>query len=294
MGSVLLLSGTVPTGAAQIAVLVHGYLGDATTWHRSGVVEQLEQRGWQAAGHWRSTPSGVALDARQTPHQAPKRYYTVSLPSTASLMHQARYLGGMLLAIAKQHPDAEIDLVGHSAGGVVARLTLVNYGAGGVTRLTTIATPHLGTERAWQALDAADDRGLFGKLKRWFVKRKVGDQLYQTVQQSRGALADLSPPVPGSLLYWLNSQSHPDIAYTAIVRSAGFGMPGDRIVPAPSQDMNRIPALRGRANTLIVTSGHLLQPNDGALLAQILASEAGRAQHAEARVAEKRSVEHRF
>jgi hypothetical protein len=171
---------------------------------------------------------------------------------------------------------------------------LVNYGAGGVTRLTTIAAPHLGTERAWQALDAADDHGLFGKVKRWFVKRKVGDELYQTMQQSRGALADLSPPVPGSLLYWLNSQPHPDIAYTSIVRSAGFGMPGDRIVPAPSQDMNLIPALRGRANTLVVASGHLLHPNDGDLLARILVSKAARAQPTEARIAEKRSVEHRF
>ncbi|MEN8123030.1 MAG: hypothetical protein ABFS35_22010, partial [Bacteroidota bacterium] len=32
---------------------------------------------------------------------------------------------------------------GHSAGGVVSRLTLVQYGVGMVKRLITIAAPHL-------------------------------------------------------------------------------------------------------------------------------------------------------
>lgn len=284
----LSLLGTLPVGATQIAVLVHGYLGDGMSWHRSGVVPQLEKRGWQGAGHWRSTRRGVELDARPAPPRSNRRYYTVDLPSTAPLAHQARFLGGMLISIAKQHPNAAIDLVGHSAGGVVARLALVNYGAGSVTRLTTIAAPHLGTRRAWQALEATDDRGLLGKVKRWFVKRKVGDETYEAVQKSRGALTDLGPPVPGSLLFWLNSQPHPDIVYVSIVRATGFGMPGDRIVPAPSQDMNQVPVLHGRANTLVVANGHLLRADDGELLARLLASDADRSPDNARQVAEQR------
>ena len=52
----------------------------------------------------------------------------------------------MLAAIAQRHPTDTVDLIGYSAGGVVARLALVNYGAGTVARLITIAAPHLGTE----------------------------------------------------------------------------------------------------------------------------------------------------
>jgi len=37
-------------------------------------------------------------------------------------MEQARLLGGMLGAIAQRHPTDTVDLLGHSAGGVVARL----------------------------------------------------------------------------------------------------------------------------------------------------------------------------
>jgi hypothetical protein len=202
--------------------------------------------------------------------------YTVDLPSTAPLAEQARLLGGMLQGTARRHPDAPLDLVGHSAGGVVARLALVNYGAATVTRLTTIASPHLGTERAWQALDATDDRGLFGSIKRWLVERKVGDELYRTVQSSRGALADLAPPIPGNLLYWLNSREHPAIEYIAVVRGAAYGLPGDQVVPAPSQDLNRVPALHGRAQVRVMASDHLLSARDGLLLSQLVASPAER------------------
>lgn len=262
-----------PASAGRILVLVHGYLGTGASWQQSGVLPVLEQAGWKLAGNWQSTPTGVRLNRIDaTPGEF--AVHTVDLPSTAPLMEQARFLGGMLGAIARQHPDDSVDLVGHSAGGVVARLALVNYGAGTVRRLITIAAPNLGTERAWQALDATDDSGLFGSIKRWFVKRQVGDDLYHTVQASRGALADLAPPVPGTLLYWLNAREHPDIAYVAVIRGSAYGMPGDQVVPAPSQDLNRVPALRGKATTRVVAGDHLLNPGDGSLLAELVAKPA--------------------
>lgn len=257
--------------ADRIAVLVHGYLGDAGSWHQPGVSPLLERAGWRAGGHWQSTPSGVKLVPGVTRPIGELMYLTTGLPSTAPLREQARFLGGMLLATSKRYPNTPIDLIGHSAGGVVSRLALVTYGAGNVERLITIAAPHLGTERAWQAMEATDDRGLFGKVKRWFVKRKVGEDVYRTVQGSRGALVDLSPPVPGTMLFWLNNQKHPNITYVSIVRGAAFGFAGDQVVPAPSQDMNRVPALAGKAQTLVVASGHLLTARDGQLLAEMLA-----------------------
>ncbi len=238
----LVLAG--PATAGRSLVLVHGYLSDSGSWQRSGVLPVLEAAGWTLAGNWQSTGSGVRLEPVGQPAGA-FAIYTVDLPSTAPLMEQARLLGGMLGAMAHRHPKDGVDLIGHSAGGVVARLALVNYGAGTVTRLITIAAPHLGTERAWEALDATDDRGVFGGIKRWFVKRQVGDDLYRTVQSSRGTLADLAPPAPGNLLYWLNGRQHPDIGYVAVVRGVAYGMPGDQAVrgtqpgPAPGARVER-------------------------------------------------------
>lgn len=262
-----------PASAGRILVLVHGYLGDSASWQQNGVLPVLEQAGWRVAGNWQSTPSGVRLEP-VGPRAGEFAVHTVDLPSIAPLMEQARLLGGMLGAIAQRHPTGTIDLIGHSAGGVVARLALVNYGAGTVTRLITVAAPHLGTERASQALDASDDSGLFGGIKRWFVKRKVGEDMYRTVQSSRGVLADLSPPMPGNLLYWLNGRPHPDIAYVAVVRGAAYGMPGDQVVPAPSQDLRRVPALNGRASIRVVAGGHELSPQDGLLLSELVSQPA--------------------
>ena len=265
-----------PASAGRILVLVHGYLGDSASWSQSGVLPVLQQAGWKVVGNWQSTQSGVRLEPVGPP-AGEFASYTVDLPSTAPLMEQARLLGGMLGAIAERHPSDTVDLLGHSAGGVVARLALVNYGAGTVTRLITIAAPHLGTERASEALDATDDSGLFGGIKRWFVKRKVGDDLYRTVQSSRGVLADLSPPVPGNLLYWLNGRQHPDIVYVAVVRGAEYGLPGDQVVPAPSQDLRRVPALNGRASIRVVAGDHQLSMQDGLLLAELVSRPASAA-----------------
>jgi pimeloyl-ACP methyl ester carboxylesterase len=260
-----------PVSAGRILVLVHGFLGDSASWQQSGVLPVLEQAGWKFAGNWQSTRSGVRLQPAEQP-AGEFAIYTVDLPSTAPLMEQARLLGGMLGAIAKQHPTDTVDLIGHSAGGVVARLALVNYGT--VTRLITIAAPNLGTERAAQALDATDDRGLFGGIKRWFVKRKVGDDMYRTIQSSRWALSDLAPPVPGNLLYWLNNRQHPDIVYVAVVRGTAFGMPGDQVVPAASQDLRRVPVLNDRASIRVVAGDHQLSRQDGLLLSELVSRPA--------------------
>ncbi len=269
----LALCGAAPAHAGRVLVLVHGYLGDGASWRQSGVLPVLEQAGWRFAGNWQSTPAGVRLQPARAP-ASEFAIYTLDLPATAPLAEQARYLGGMLAAIAARHPTDAVDLVGHSAGGVVARLTLVNYGAGTVRRLLTIASPHLGTERAFQALQATDDNGLLGSIKGWLVKRQVGDDLYRRVQASRGVLTDLAPPLPGNLLYWLNGREHPDIEYVAVVRGAAFGLPGDQVVPAPSQDLNRVPALRGRAQVRVLAGDHPLSAQDGLLLSELIAKPA--------------------
>ena len=130
--------------------------------------------------------------------------------------------------------------------------------------LITISTPHMGTIRAVEALDATDDSGPLG----WFKDIFAGG-LYQTVKHSWGALIDLTPPTPGSLLYWLNAQSHPDIEYHSIIRTGPVGL-GDELVPVFSQDMNNVPALRGRSKVTPVASGHALHPQDGVVLVSIL------------------------
>jgi pimeloyl-ACP methyl ester carboxylesterase len=268
--AITLLSLTLGLPArADVLVLVHGYLGTAQSWAESGALSRLGQRGYRLTGVYGFGPSGVHLQPTQRPDTA-KPVYSVNLPSQAPIVLQADWLAAYLRDVNRRHPGEPIILAAHSAGGVVARMALVRHRDLDVAHLITIATPHFGTGRAVQALQATDDSGMFGFLRRWAVRRATGDQVYATVRQSRGVLVDLTPPVPGNLLHWLNHQPHPDINYTSIMRIGTFTMPGDHIVPPLSQDLNRVPALAGRVTTYSMAQGHLLTAQDGDLIGNLL------------------------
>jgi len=260
LASLLLLLGST-AARADVAVLVHGYLSSAFTWDSSGVNAELAARGWRPLP---AMMPGVPLPP--VPAGPGNTVYTVTLPSTAPIAVQADFLAAALRAVAARHPGEPVTLVGHSAGGIVARLALVRHGAGQVERLVTIASPHVGTARALQALDVTQDSGPVG-----WVKDLFGGKLYHTVKASAPLMVDLAPPAPGTLLYWLNVQPHPDIQYVSVIRIAADGQAGDVAVPGFSQDMNQVPALRGRSRVVAAPSRHELLPGDGILLAQLLA-----------------------
>lgn len=264
--------GTFRSASADALVLVHGYLGSAQSWAESGVMGRLHWRGFRHAGILSYGPQGVIFQPLPIGESA-RPLYTVNLPSQAPIAIQADWLAAQLREVRRRHPDEPINLVAHSAGGLAARMALVRHGKIGVKHLITIATPHFGTLRALQAIDATDNSGLFGGIKSWFVRRTTGDALYATVQQSRGVLFDLAPPGPGNFLFWLNSQPHPAIEYTSIMRIGTFYMPGDQVVPPMSQDLNRVPALAGRVKTYSMAEGHLLTPQDGDLIGNLLAGK---------------------
>ena len=257
-----LLLGLSQSARADVALLVHGYLGSAASWEFSGINRVLADNGWQPAGPIVPGPNGPLLPPPMA--KAAKKAYTIELPSTAPLMVQSDIVLAALRAIRQRDPNEKITLVGHSAGGVVARLALVRGGAQGVTRLITIASPNLGTERALQALDATHSGGPFGILK-----DVVGGGDYHAVKDSWPVLVDLSPAVPGSVLFWLNGQPHPSIEYVSIMRAAPFGL-GDQLVPGFSQDMNNVPALRGKVRDYVVPASHALTAADGTMLATLM------------------------
>lgn len=247
----------------DVLVLVHGYASDAGTWERSGVNSELQAFGWPRA----VIAAPNMLDPAQP---GSNRSFTVNLPAEAPLMVQANFLRASLDGIRQRYPDEKLILVGHSAGGVVARLVLLGNNPFRVDELITIASPHLGTLRAAQGLDVVDSKPFFcpGPGIR-FLKRLVGGSSYDYLSYSRGVLLDLLPAESGNVLSWMNQQPHPDIIYVSVVRKSPFAL-GDDVVPAYSQDMNNVPALQGRAHVLFTDAGHGLNPSDGILLAGLL------------------------
>ncbi len=241
-----------PGGRADVLVLVHGYLGGAASWEASGINGMLQANGWHRAG---VLPGGALL----TPAVEPEgnRAYSVQLPSLAPMMIQADHLQAMLQEVSAMNPGQPVIIAAHSAGGVVARIVLARGGVQDAKALITIASPHLGTTRAIQALDATDTPWPFCIVRNFF-----SNGAYRAIKNSRGALLDLTPASPGSLLFWLNGQPHPDIGYHSIISTGPQGI-GDELVPLFSQDMNNVPALRGRSAVTTVVNGHGLDPQDG-------------------------------
>ena len=247
---------------AETLVLVHGYLGGADSWRTNGVTEVLEQHGWRDGGHLTAGSQGVSL--RGPDNLGSRRFYTLNLPTQSSLLTQANQLSRYLVYLRTCFPNTALILAGHSAGGVVARLTMVQQPDVGVTTLITIASPHLGTESA--EIGLALSQSPLG----WFAPLVGAGALNRSQELYR----DLARENLSNILYWLNRQPHPAAVYTSIVRGKDHRFHGfsDLFMTTFSQDMNHVYSLRGRVQTIATSGPHGLRADDGTLIVKILSS----------------------
>jgi len=256
---IMLLLGFSATSSAETLVLLQGYLGDEDDWREAGITRLLAENGWADAGTLRGTPYGVRAD--RPPPGSTRRVYTVALPSEAPLMVQLHYLEQYLDVTQELYPHESLLLAGHSAGGVLGRLYMVTHPDNPVAALITFASPHLGT-------GSAEIGAMAGSSPLGWVAPLIGGS---TLNRSQSLYYDLVRERPGSLLFWLNHQEHPSSVYVSVVRDDdGLLNLGDLVVPAWSQDMNQVAALRGRARNILTRGGHGLSLQDGELLLKIL------------------------
>lgn len=242
---------------AKTVVLIHGFQGTGMDWRKNGVTPPLQQNGWVDAGNLTPfyTPSHPAI-------RPSKVFYTVDLPSRAPLLQQAQWLNAYLHAIYAQRQEP-LTLVGHSAGGVVARTWLVVERSVPVETLVTIATPNLGTPTANLAAMATDTP------MAWFMGNMPG--MGKWLDDPATLYDDLRVEQPGRFLYWLNHQPHPAIRYAALVRDSTLRPDKyDFVVPRDSQNLNNVYALRGQAEYWEVKDNHFLGVADGYALAMLL------------------------
>lgn len=142
------------------------------------------------------------------------------------LVGAARRLSGLLKAIARRRPGAEVDLIAHSQGGVVARLFLQRFAgpwSGSLPRiehLVTLATPHTGAPVAGSLRDIRDHTLSGAPVLRgaYRVVNGFPDPHGRAIDQL----------APGSSL--MQSLVREDIAYGT--RALALTMPNDLVVPA--------------------------------------------------------------
>ena len=258
-------------GRADVLVLIHGYMSSPDTWEKTHINPILAQEGWKRGGILIPQAQRHIPDRRQRQNntEAEDIFYMVELPWQYPLQVQADALDLAMRRILEMRPDEDISLVGHSAGAVVARLWLVQNPLPEVKRLISIAAPNLGTERAEDALTLTQP--VFGPFDS--MRNLLGGKRYNTVRRSRALVRDLTPPSRRNptILYRLNHQPHPDIAYYSIIREDHRGRDSDWLITADSQDLNNVEALRGRSISYVMPRDHELSTEDGVLLTRILA-----------------------
>ncbi len=250
---------TVPSVShADTVLLLHGYLSTSQEWKRSGVVDQLDSFGWNNSGVLNI--QGDRVRSSQSSSSNVRRIYRVELPSEQSIDKQAKSLNEYVKFVQHHHKGEQIILVGHSAGGIVARLYMVQHPKQNISALITIASPHLGTKNAALAQSVSEN------VLVWVDGIPGVEKIYR----SQGLFFDLSPGRSDNLIGWLNYQEHPQARYYSIVREETEGRINDYIVPSSSQDMNEVFALRGRSNTYKVNGLHSLSNKDAEILKSIL------------------------
>lgn len=245
---------------ADIMILVHGYQSDADDWRRSGIVERLGHFDWRDSGVVYLNPRGQ-ISFSNLPIKHDKLIFTAHLPSEYPLLQQSQTLETYIKGIAQQYPDQRIVLIGHSAGGVVARSALVRAGGSlPISQLITIASPHLGTDAAKIGTIVANS-----PLAMMAPMMGVG-----TLNRSEQLYEDLLPEKPGTLLFMLNRQQHPRIEYVSMVRHASHGFPTDFIVSKNSQRLENVYALRGLARSVMAGYGHGLHAGDADVIVRLI------------------------
>ena len=254
LAALALLLASVAAAGAEVVLLVPGYLGGVQSWDDGGVTPPLQAAGWRDGGRLHPG-AGV-------PPEVPARsFFRVALPTEAPVPVQARMLGELAARLEQVEPEAGLVLVGHSAGGVVARFAMVERPGLPWKALVTIASPHLGTR-------AAELGAMAGATPLAWAAPFLGGG---TLNRSQWLYRDLARARPGSLLYWLNHQPHPEAVYVSIVRRDDGGLDlGELVVPQESQSLQRVAALDGEAVRIVHGRDHGLAPGDGELLAEVL------------------------
>lgn len=164
-----------------------------------------------------------------------------NIPFTAPLEVQSAFLNLELNKI-----DGDIILVGHSAGGVVARNTLVRSGNNNIKQLITIASPNFGSIMAGYST-FINDIPFSG-----FITKVVATESYYA-QLPISQLRKNS-----SFLNSLNSMSHPNICYTSIIKTGGSI--NNSFADVYSQDLRFIPNIK--SSVLFTNTGHALDLSD--------------------------------
>ena len=239
---------------AKAVIFIQGYEEDGSEWRTHGVTRPLLAKGWRDGGHLYNSGYGIVISPKVT---GKDHFYTLALPTEAPLRFQLQILAGYINAVNQRHQGESLILVGHSVGGVLARLYMVQHPYTPIAGVMTIAAPHRGTGLTEVGL-------MVGQSPLSWGLPFIGAD---SINRSQALFDDLVRESPGNFLFGLNRDIHPASRYLSVIRN-------DWIVAPESQDMRLVAALlnSGMTETIYSVGDHALNPGDGLILANFMAT----------------------
>lgn len=226
-------------------ILVHGFNQSSNFWSDIQLISELEKKDIINMGNFHLTEKNPTTDLTLSDpddiKEGQSALYTLALPEkgTKDIRDSAILLEKSILKIISRHRCDKVRLISFSAGGIVCREYLTKHPEHHhVSSLTTISTPHLGSEHAWLSVSyhhlkatlttmQADDSGNFvSKGTRVATAFTLGKLTHQLEKWANDAGIDinsqcarmLAEPQNGNYLDLLSKSSYPtDIKYHCII-----------------------------------------------------------------------------
>lgn len=216
---VLLIVGFTQFSFASTVVLLNG-MTETNSWKKTNILSSL------------SSKHNVKL---------------LRLPYRESIQAQSAYLNRFLNQI-----DGDIVLVGHSAGGVVARNVLVRSNNKNIKSLITIASPHSGSTLAGIG-SILNEKIPFGNMFSKVMLPKEHSAYILMRQLNKGSV----------FLNSLNHLNHPRACYVSIIKTGGIA--NNAYANVDSQNLNNVFGIDKsgiKSGLSFSNTGHSLHPSD--------------------------------
>lgn len=169
----LATSGSPPIPSDNPIILLPGLFG---SWNKEAILhgKQVDRKSWKLTPIAKEY-NGLKATFSNLGYQENEDYYLFAYDWRKNIDSIATDLNSYIQEdVLPTHPNSKLSLVGHSLGGLVARIYGQKYQDNSIDKLITVGSPHQGTAHIYKAVEAGElDKSdtLFWLAQRFILQR---------------------------------------------------------------------------------------------------------------------------
>lgn len=145
----------LPTPQKKPVVIIPGFL---TSWNREALLhnQSVSQKDWKLTSFVKEY-DGIINTFKNIGYQENQDFFVFPYDwrkGTDNLSNDLKLFIDQ--NILNNHPDAKINLIGHSYGGLIGRIYAQKYGVSNLDKVITVGSPHQGTALTYKPIEAGE------------------------------------------------------------------------------------------------------------------------------------------